>query len=57
MSKNFDRRVITLRGILDTTETFEETVTKTIEEDLSFDLSWHSASLGSSLNEWKISHP
>ena len=57
MRKNFDRRVIAPGGILDTTETFEETVIKTIEEDLSFDLSWHSTSLESSLNEWKSSHP
>jgi hypothetical protein len=42
---------------LDTAETFEETVKKIIEEDLSFDLSWHSASFGSCLDEWKSSHP
>ena len=42
---------------MDTAESFIETVTKIIEEDLSFDLSWHSASLGSCLDEWKNSHP
>ncbi len=42
---------------MDTAESFIETVTKIIEEDLSFDSSWHSTTLESILNEWKSSHP